>query len=84
LSWAASFDCAKARTADEKAICANCALNDKDVKMSVLYDINKRTLAMGGRGALRTSSSSGCRAASQPRLRRLTGRAGRHDLSGPF
>ena len=27
-------------------------LNDKDVKMSVLYDINKRTLAMGGRGAL--------------------------------
>ncbi|WP_165184424.1 lysozyme inhibitor LprI family protein [Caulobacter soli] len=49
---AASFDCARARAPDEKAICANTALNDKDVKMSVLYDINKRTLAMGGRGAL--------------------------------
>jgi uncharacterized protein len=49
---AASFDCNKARSPDEKAICANTALNDKDVKMSVLYDINKRTLAMGGRGAL--------------------------------
>jgi uncharacterized protein len=49
---AASFDCAKARSPDEKAICANLTLNDKDVRMSVLYDINKRTLAMGGRGAL--------------------------------
>jgi uncharacterized protein len=49
---AASFDCGRARAPDEKAICANTALNDKDVKMSVLYDINKRTLAMGGRGAM--------------------------------
>jgi uncharacterized protein len=49
---AASFDCAKARAPDEKAICANLALNDKDVRMSVLYDINKHTLAMGGRGAM--------------------------------
>ena len=52
VSLAASYDCARARAPDEKAICANTALNDKDVKMSVLYDINKRTLAMGGRGAL--------------------------------
>lgn len=52
MSWAASFDCAKARAPDEKAICANMALNDKDVRMSVLYDINRHTLAMGGRGAL--------------------------------
>ena len=56
-SWAASFDCARARAPDEKAICANTALNDKDVKMSVLYDINKRTLAMGGRGALQDSQA---------------------------
>lgn len=49
---AASFDCRKARTADEKAICAERALNDKDVRMDVLYGVNKRTLAMGGRGAL--------------------------------
>ena len=52
VAQAASFDCAKARSPDEKAICANLALNDKDVRMSVLYDINKRTLAMGGRGSL--------------------------------
>ena len=52
---AASFDCARARSPDEKAICANVALNDKDVRMSVLYDINRRTLAMGGRGALQDS-----------------------------
>jgi uncharacterized protein len=49
---AASFNCAKARTSDEKAICAERALNDKDVRMNELYGINKRTLAMGGRGAL--------------------------------
>ncbi|MBC7669006.1 lysozyme inhibitor LprI family protein [Caulobacter sp. DWR2-3-1b2] len=52
VAGAASFNCAKARTADEKAICANLALNDKDVRMSVLYDINRKTLAMGGRGSL--------------------------------
>ena len=44
---AASFDCRKARTADEKAICAERALNDKDVRMNELYGINRRTLAMG-------------------------------------
>lgn len=49
---AASYDCARARAPDEKAICANLPLNDKDVRMALLYDINKRTLAMGGRGAL--------------------------------
>ena len=49
---AASFDCSRARTPDEKAICANMALNDKDVRMSVLYDVNRHTMAMGGRGSL--------------------------------
>ena len=49
---AASFDCDRARSPDEKAICANLALNDKDVRMAVLYDVNRKTLAMGGRGAL--------------------------------
>lgn len=58
VASAASFDCARARTPDEKAICSNTALNDKDVKMSVLYDINKRTLAMGGRGALMDSQQA--------------------------
>ena len=49
---AARYDCTRARAPDEKAVCAHLPLNDKDVRMSVLYDINKHTLAMGGRGAL--------------------------------
>jgi len=49
---AASFDCQRAKSADEKAVCAYLPLNDKDVRMSVLYEINKRTLAMGGRDAI--------------------------------
>lgn len=52
IASAASFDCAKARAPDEKAICANTLLNDKDVKMSVLYDINRKTMGMGARGSL--------------------------------
>ncbi len=49
---AASFDCLRAKAPDEKAVCAYLPLNDKDVRMSVLYEINKHTLAMGGRDAL--------------------------------
>ncbi|KLK89874.1 hypothetical protein AA309_28870 [Microvirga vignae] len=48
--WAASFDCAKAETADEKAICADRQLNDEDVEMSVLYTQLKPLLGMGARG----------------------------------
>lgn len=49
---AASFDCAKARTADEKAICRHRALNDADVRMATLFEVDGHLLAMGGRGAL--------------------------------
>ena len=49
---AASFDCAKAETADEKAVCADRALNDEDVEMSVLYSQLKPLLGMGARGDL--------------------------------
>src|SRR5918995_7005010 len=49
---AASFDCAKAQTADEKAVCADRALNDHDVEMSVLYTQLKPLLGMGARGDL--------------------------------
>lgn len=49
---AASFDCDKAGTADEKAVCADRALNDKDVKMGLLYDIDRHFMGMGARGAL--------------------------------
>ena len=52
---AASFDCAKARTADEKAICRHRALNDADVRMATLFEVDGHLLAMGGRGALQAA-----------------------------
>ena len=47
---AASFDCSKAETADEKAVCADRKLNDEDVEMAVLYTQLKPFLGMGARG----------------------------------
>ncbi|MDX9674187.1 MULTISPECIES: hypothetical protein [unclassified Pseudomonas] len=49
---AASFDCAKAKAPDEKAVCANRTLNDLDVTMGELFSLDKRLLPMGGRDAL--------------------------------
>ncbi len=49
---AASFDCNKARAPDEKAICNDRALNDQDVRMSLLYDITRRLVPMGSRDAI--------------------------------
>lgn len=49
---AASFDCRKARAPDEKAICANRALNDQDVRMDQLYGITRHLVPMGGRDAI--------------------------------
>lgn len=49
---AASFDCAKARKADEKAICANRGLNDQDVRVDQLYGITRHLVPMGGRDAI--------------------------------
>lgn len=49
---AASFDCGKARTADEKAICASPALSDLDVEMATLYRVRMQIpMLMGSRGA---------------------------------
>lgn len=47
---AASFDGTRARAADERAICGNRGLEDRDVRMATLYTVN-RQLA-GGMGAL--------------------------------
>ncbi len=44
---AASFNCAKAAAADEKAVCKNCALAQKDVKMATLYEVVTNLVAMG-------------------------------------
>lgn len=54
---AASFDCNKARTPDEKAICADRALNDQDVRMAQLYDIVRHLVPMGTRGAIMDEQS---------------------------
>ena len=51
-AYAASFDCNRARAADERAICADRTLNDKDVRMAQLYQIDGHFLAMGRRGAM--------------------------------
>ncbi|PHM50275.1 lysozyme inhibitor LprI family protein [Xenorhabdus miraniensis] len=50
LSFAASFDCAKAKAPDEKAICSNPKLNDLDVEMSVKYHFLKGLFTMGVSG----------------------------------
>jgi len=49
-SSAASFDCTKAKSADEKAVCANLALNDKDVEMTTTYRLLRGLFAMGVQG----------------------------------
>ncbi len=47
---AASFDCAKAKAPDEKAVCASRALNDADVKMTTLLAVDGQLMMMGARG----------------------------------
>lgn len=49
---AASFDCAKAASADEKAICASRSLSDKDVEMATKYQFLHGLFAMGTRGEM--------------------------------
>ena len=49
---AASFDCAKAATADEQAICASSVLSDLDTQMATLYGVRMQIpMLMGARGA---------------------------------
>ena len=50
---AASFDCTRARSADEHAICNIRALNDRDVKMATLYALDIRLVPMGSRDAIK-------------------------------
>lgn len=50
---AASFDCGKARAPDERAICADRALNDQDVRMDVYLTVASQVQLMGGNGAMR-------------------------------
>ena len=49
---AASFDCNKAASADEKAICASYVLSDLDTQMATLYGVRMQIpMLMGARGA---------------------------------
>lgn len=49
---AASFDCGKAETADERAICASYVLSDLDTRMATLYGVRMQIpMLMGARGA---------------------------------
>lgn len=50
---AASFDCARARTADERAVCGNRALEDKDVELATLYGLIQKLVPMGSRDVIR-------------------------------
>ena len=55
---AASFNCAKAKTADEKAICKTQSLSDADVKMATLFDVDTHLVAMGERGSIQDDQSA--------------------------
>jgi len=51
---AASFDCAKAATADEIAVCKSTALSELDVKMATLFGVRMEIpMMMGASGAAR-------------------------------
>ena len=51
-TYAASFNCDKARTQTEHAICEYRVVNDADVKMATTYNIIKRLVPMGTRGMI--------------------------------
>ena len=53
IAQAASFDCARARSADERAICGNRVLEDRDVELSVLYGLITKLVPMGSRDSIR-------------------------------
>lgn len=49
---AASYNCARAKTPDEIAICVNPALSDLDTQMAALYGVRMQIpMLMGARGA---------------------------------
>ncbi|OTG70235.1 hypothetical protein B9T38_13205 [Acinetobacter sp. ANC 4218] len=50
--YAASFNCDKAQTPTEYAICEHRSINDADVKMATTYNIIKRLVPMGTRGVI--------------------------------
>ncbi len=49
---AASFNCEKAVTKTEYAVCKHLQLNDADVKMATTYNIIRKLVPMGTRGVI--------------------------------
>lgn len=49
---AASFSCTAVTAPDEKAICADRGLSEKDVRMATTYSLLQELVLMGARGAL--------------------------------
>lgn len=49
---AASFDCERAKSATEVAICTQRSINDADVKMVTTYNIVRKLVSMGQRGVI--------------------------------
>ncbi|MFG1431871.1 lysozyme inhibitor LprI family protein [Xanthobacter sp. V2C-8] len=94
---AASFDCATARAADEKTVCADCGLQQLDVKLSTLYGVITKLVAMGQRGdiqdaqrawlsrrALCGSDAACVRQAYEARIRELEAGLSAIYARGPF
>ncbi len=94
---AASFDCSTAKATDEKAICANCGLQQLDVKMTTLYGVITKLVAMGQRGDIQDAqrawlsrralcgSDAGClRQAYEGRIRELEAGLSEIYSRGPF
>ena len=52
ITQAASFNCDKAQTQTEYAICEHRNLNDADVKMATTYNIIRKLVPMGTRGVI--------------------------------
>ena len=55
---AASFDCAKAKAPDERAICADAALGNLDSRLAGLLDLDEDTVAMGQRGDIQDEQTA--------------------------
>lgn len=53
-SSAASFNCQRALSKTEHAICAERVLNDADVQMATTYNIVRRLVPMGNRSLIQT------------------------------
>ncbi len=55
---AASFDCAKASMADERAICASRLLNDRDVELALRFTQMMGLVPLGGQDLLQRDQTA--------------------------